>query len=624
MTTERDFLRAISDVPDDDSLRLVFADWLDDHDKPAWAALIRRQVAEYPADPDEFHLPHHIGRGDRRPTLSGDALAAVAADMAYPVPLDDAVFHRGLVDQLPLPADTFLDAAEALAAWGPVPMVLLYGVRDHLDRLAGWDAPAGLTRLDLEGADLADDELQALVDSRLFAGLRELSLDDAAASRVQPADVRITEAASGILARAPGLAGLRRLRLGCIPCMDDGLVELSRSAALRNLTWLTLTDCSITGTAFYEFNAVPWPHLRLLSLANNPLSPEGSDALVGSPQLGPLRRLDLSASLFPSEAVPRLAGSLYLVHLRELLLYGTYLTGDGFRALIGSAALSGLRRLAICPCDQSEAPSSDIDPSDAATLARATFADTLESLDLYMEHVGDEGVVALVRSGRFGQLKELNLPHCGIGPAGARALLNWPAASRVAIDVAGNPMGADGVELIARLAFRDMPAGERGTIDLRMMGVGDAGMARLVGLPELALCRGLLADENGITADGVVRLASCPEARHLERLWLRSNPIGDAGAKALADSPHLGGLRELVLAGCQLTDAGVVALAGSANFAHLEYLDLSGTVYGDAAAFALADCPSLALRTLHFDRFGCGPAARAALNARFPKDDVPF
>src|SRR5207249_2971021 len=44
MNTES-FLTAIRDDPDDDNLRLVFADWLDDHDESERAALMRRQCA---------------------------------------------------------------------------------------------------------------------------------------------------------------------------------------------------------------------------------------------------------------------------------------------------------------------------------------------------------------------------------------------------------------------------------------------------------------------------------------------------------------------------------------------------------------------------------------------------
>src|SRR5262245_1811153 len=38
------FLRAICEDPNDDALRLVYADWLDEHDQPARAEFIRLQV----------------------------------------------------------------------------------------------------------------------------------------------------------------------------------------------------------------------------------------------------------------------------------------------------------------------------------------------------------------------------------------------------------------------------------------------------------------------------------------------------------------------------------------------------------------------------------------------------
>ncbi len=44
--TRRGFLREIRANPDDDTPRLIFADWLEDDDKnPLWASLIRAQVA---------------------------------------------------------------------------------------------------------------------------------------------------------------------------------------------------------------------------------------------------------------------------------------------------------------------------------------------------------------------------------------------------------------------------------------------------------------------------------------------------------------------------------------------------------------------------------------------------
>ena len=41
--TEEAFLRAIVDRPGDDTPRLVYADWLDDHDASARAAFLRAE-----------------------------------------------------------------------------------------------------------------------------------------------------------------------------------------------------------------------------------------------------------------------------------------------------------------------------------------------------------------------------------------------------------------------------------------------------------------------------------------------------------------------------------------------------------------------------------------------------
>ncbi len=53
------FLQAISEKPDDDTPRLVYADWLDEHGDPARAEFIRVQcqLARLPPDaPDRIDL----------------------------------------------------------------------------------------------------------------------------------------------------------------------------------------------------------------------------------------------------------------------------------------------------------------------------------------------------------------------------------------------------------------------------------------------------------------------------------------------------------------------------------------------------------------------------------------
>lgn len=83
---ERALLAAVAAAPDDDVPRLVYADWLDEHDRPERAEFIRLQVAWHQAltDPTRFHTrnrtynlihDHRLAHGakceDRPPVFDG-------------------------------------------------------------------------------------------------------------------------------------------------------------------------------------------------------------------------------------------------------------------------------------------------------------------------------------------------------------------------------------------------------------------------------------------------------------------------------------------------------------------------------------------------------------------------
>src|SRR5262245_49980353 len=54
MSSQQAFLEAIRDSPNDNDLRLVFADWLDEHGKGYWAAV--RRLSRNPLGPDGVAL----------------------------------------------------------------------------------------------------------------------------------------------------------------------------------------------------------------------------------------------------------------------------------------------------------------------------------------------------------------------------------------------------------------------------------------------------------------------------------------------------------------------------------------------------------------------------------------
>jgi uncharacterized protein (TIGR02996 family) len=103
MTHQDAFLQAILENPDDDTPRLIYADYLDEHGDPDRAEFIRVQVALATLPPDDSRrgqlgdrerqlLVEHREEwlGPLRPLLSGRA------------------FRRGFLDAITVPAATYL------------------------------------------------------------------------------------------------------------------------------------------------------------------------------------------------------------------------------------------------------------------------------------------------------------------------------------------------------------------------------------------------------------------------------------------------------------------------------------------------------------------------------------
>src|SRR3954471_17475622 len=110
MTREDDLLRAIRHDPDDDSLRLVYADWLEEHGGPeglARAEFIRVQMELARAGGDD---PRAAGLRARQDAL----LERHGADWAAPVAglAREYTFRRGFVEEVTLSAARFLSQGE--------------------------------------------------------------------------------------------------------------------------------------------------------------------------------------------------------------------------------------------------------------------------------------------------------------------------------------------------------------------------------------------------------------------------------------------------------------------------------------------------------------------------------
>src|SRR5262245_59215233 len=110
------FLRAIRANPDDDTLRLVFADWLDEHDDPARAEFIRVQVELDPIR-EQIDSPRVLELLDRESDLLGrhrPEWVGRVADLDTAYPGFGPVFRRGLPEFVCLSLDNFLKYGRAL------------------------------------------------------------------------------------------------------------------------------------------------------------------------------------------------------------------------------------------------------------------------------------------------------------------------------------------------------------------------------------------------------------------------------------------------------------------------------------------------------------------------------
>src|SRR5579871_3195084 len=102
--TEAGLLAAIREAPEHDAPRLVYADWLDEHDRPERAEFIRvqcRLATAGPSDPAWAELYWREGQ------LLSEANRKKWGELpVMPVKLKE--FHRGFVDDLSLHASVFL------------------------------------------------------------------------------------------------------------------------------------------------------------------------------------------------------------------------------------------------------------------------------------------------------------------------------------------------------------------------------------------------------------------------------------------------------------------------------------------------------------------------------------
>jgi uncharacterized protein (TIGR02996 family) len=221
------FLREIKEHPEDDTPRLILADWLQDRGE-ARGEFVHLQVVRARLDRGD---PQALALERREKALLGRHLFAWLDCL-----VDHVVawqFARGLV-RLEARAEKFLsDAVEALAGTELCAWVDVLRLRDlqarHLSRLAESAHLGGLTGLDLSETGLKGPDLVKLLRSPRLAGLSSLHL---AGNRLGPD-------AAAALANCPYLGRLRTLDL-TDNRIGAGTLALAESPHLTSLSTLHL------------------------------------------------------------------------------------------------------------------------------------------------------------------------------------------------------------------------------------------------------------------------------------------------------------------------------------------------------------------------------------------------
>ena len=320
------FLERVRERPEDDAPRLITADWFDDIGEHDRAEFIRLQLAIAKLEYGTAPRTQLKKREEQLLFVHRQEWAAPFKEYATAVE-----FRRGFIEEVTLPARTFLKQWPNISALAPIRNVNLLDVGD--DPRAVMHSPylQQLHGLRVESQYLADTLAEAIADSQQLGNIQRLQLDSNT----------ITDVGVALITNCPSLQNLRHL----------------------NLAKNRVTTVGISRIA----NASHWKHLDTLDLCENPLGVAGIQNLAKSALCERLKRLALvnTFPLEPAESftrdVARLASipEIYLplnmfneVHVDRFFNNERYTRMYALDASKNRLGNGGIQRLAQAPAMQ--------------------------------------------------------------------------------------------------------------------------------------------------------------------------------------------------------------------------------------------------------------------------------
>jgi uncharacterized protein (TIGR02996 family) len=532
-------LRAAFRDPDDDTPRLVFADYLEENDQPDRAALIRYQCEQARLKPNAARykeltalvkplvaklkkhvepLPEGMSYQFRRGFVTLDAHVNHFGDVGSLPARFTALFRDGWIETLSM--YVYYDVAQT----GIVPLL------EHVGTL------------DASRYPIPDEALLSLVAETVHAR----TSGRLARIKVHKDNRKLLDR---LLSAHPGEAGVPerdlepdRTHYGLNPRMFDLLLRAGRLSGARELSLTCASGAPLGDAQVAALLTADLGRLRRLRLENWVLTRAGVEALANSPALARLTELDLAACELGAGAAARLAAATGLRSVETLRVTERQLTDAGVEAL-----------------------------------ARSQSFPNLTTLDLrFNDDLTARGVAAVLAAKHFPKLTVVSLRDLALYDAELLPLvLDAPdrpylAVGFTAVDVR---RWVDDGEVIVELE-------DRGSYHEHLF-------------DDLATCAGakrvtqFSAPAVGVGADQVAALAAGFDPARLWLLDLTDNPLHNPGAAALATTFANFKLQELKLRACRIQSAGVAALVNSPLMATVRALDLSGNNIGKAGVAAL-------------------------------------
>jgi uncharacterized protein (TIGR02996 family) len=430
-------LAAICANPEEDTPRLMFADWLDENGDPERAEFIRLQceLAAFEEDNSGSFAMYAFLRERYRTGLDASDWTRIDAGVHRIIALERRAadllrrhgeawlpklpkkcnvqwegFHRGFAHHVTLSRSSKTMARHLLATVPPVTLTTASRFQKTSVRrlgelgLLGW----------LRGLDVRDD---------CTDGLREIGKWPEAAT-IRTLKVRWVSSLDVVeaLADSPHWTGLQELDLSGTFTTTDAVEVLCRAPQLRTLKRLTIHGDGWPADTIREIANAGFTELTSLRLRYCGLDDDAAEILAACPHFANLRTLDLEGNSLTGRGVTALLTSRHLANLVYLELDDNTCTGVDAKRL-ATASPAALRLFHAHGCS--------FNTADVRALARCPRLRTLWYLDLDANDIGTPAVRELVRGFKNWCPPILWLTYNRIDDRGAELLANWKAATHL-------------------------------------------------------------------------------------------------------------------------------------------------------------------------------------------------